>query len=80
VPDDKVVVLGLVTSKNPRLESLEELAGPVREAAQYVPLERLAMSPQCGFASSILGNALGPDDQRQKLDRLVEAATAIWPA
>ncbi|HEY3115662.1 MAG TPA: vitamin-B12 independent methionine synthase [Chloroflexota bacterium] len=78
VPDDKVVVLGLVTTKNPRLESIEELTERAREAARYVPLERLAISPQCGFASSILGNALSLDDERRKLDRLVEASRAIW--
>lgn len=78
MPDDKIVVLGLLTTKTPRLESVGELARRVGEAAQFVPLDRLAISPQCGFASSILGNALAPQDQRRKLHRLVEAARTIW--
>lgn len=79
VPSDKTVVLGLATTKAPRLESVEELADRVRDAARYISIERLAISPQCGFASSVLGNAIGPDDQRRKLERLVESARAIWP-
>lgn len=78
VPDDKVVVLGLVTTKAPRLEAVDELARRVGEAAQFVPLDRLAISPQCGFASSVIGNAVSADDQRRKLGRLVEAAQTIW--
>ena len=78
VPDDRTVVLGLVTTKRPMLEPVAELAARVRDAARYVPLERLAISPQCGFASSILGNALSADDQRRKLQRIVEAARAVW--
>ena len=60
VPDDKVVVLGLVTTKSPRRETVAELTGRVREAARHIDLERLAISPQCGFATSVLGNALQP--------------------
>jgi 5-methyltetrahydropteroyltriglutamate--homocysteine methyltransferase len=67
VPDDKVVVLGLVTTKRPRLESPQELAARIAEASRIVPLERLALSPQCGFATSILGNRLSIDDQKRKL-------------
>ena len=78
VPDDKVVVLGLVTTKSPRQESPAWLAERVREASRFVPLERLAISPQCGFASSIAGNRLSVADQRRKLRALVEAAEAIW--
>jgi methionine synthase II (cobalamin-independent) len=78
VPEDKVVVLGLVTTKSPRRESCEELAGRVREASRHVPLERLAISPQCGFASSVVGNRLSAEDQRRKLEVLVEAALKIW--
>ena len=78
VPDDKVVVLGLVTTKTPRLETVEALAARVREASRYVPLERLAISPQCGFASSVVGNALSADDQARKLGVVVAAARRIW--
>ncbi len=79
VPENKTVVLGMITTKTPALESIEELSARAHNAARYVPLERLAISPQCGFASSILGNALGPQDQRRKLERLVETAKVIWP-
>jgi methionine synthase II (cobalamin-independent) len=75
---DAMVVLGLVSTKSARLESEPELESRVREAARHVDLERLAISPQCGFASSILGNALGESDEIAKL-RLVNAvAGAIW--
>ena len=75
---DKVAVLGLVTSKKPQLESKDELKRRIEEAARLVPLERLALSPQCGFASTIEGNALTPDDQRRKLDLVVEVARDVW--
>jgi 5-methyltetrahydropteroyltriglutamate--homocysteine methyltransferase len=78
VPEDKTVVLGLVTTKTPRRETVEELAARVREAARYVPLERLALSPQCGFATSVLGNALTVDDERAKLRTIAEAAAEVW--
>src|SRR5688572_21405759 len=64
VPDDKAVVLGLVTTKTSRRETVDDLATRIREAARYVALDRLALSPQCGFATSVVGNALGADDQR----------------
>lgn len=78
VPDDKVVVLGLVTTKTPRLETLEELVERIREASRYVPLERLALSPQCGFASSIIGNRISVEDQKYKLRLVVATARNIW--
>jgi 5-methyltetrahydropteroyltriglutamate--homocysteine methyltransferase len=78
VPEDKMVVLGLVTTKTPRRETIEELAGRIREASAFVPLERLALSPQCGFATSIIGNALSFDDQRAKLRSIVETAERVW--
>jgi 5-methyltetrahydropteroyltriglutamate--homocysteine methyltransferase len=78
VPEDKTVVLGLVTTKSARLESVEELSGRIRAAARYVPLERLALSPQCGFATSVLGNALTIEDERAKLRRIAETAEAVW--
>ena len=78
VPDGKLVVLGLVTTKTPRRETVDELVDRVREAATFVPLERLALSPQCGFATSVVGNALSSEDQRAKLRTIVETASAVW--
>src|SRR5262249_10281889 len=80
VPDDRVVVLGLVTTKAPRLESVEELRGRIEEAARLLPLERLALSPQCGFASTIEGNRVSADDQRAKPRRVGEAARRVGGA
>ena len=79
IPGDKMVVLGLVTTKSPRRETVEELAGRIREASRFVPLERLALSPQCGFASSVIGNAISIEDQRAKLRTVVETAASVWP-
>jgi len=78
VPEDRTVVLGLVTSKKPALESEEELKRRIVEAARYVPLERLALSPQCGFASTMEGNRLTADDQRRKLELVGRVADAVW--
>jgi 5-methyltetrahydropteroyltriglutamate--homocysteine methyltransferase len=78
VPEEKVVVLGLVTTKTPRRETAEELEARVRDAARFVPLERLAVSPQCGFATSVLGNALSPEDQQAKLRVVAETAQRVW--
>jgi len=72
------VVLGLVTTKSPRLETAQELAARIHEAARYVALDRLAVSPQCGFSSSILGNRISIEDQRQKLRRVVEISREVW--
>jgi 5-methyltetrahydropteroyltriglutamate--homocysteine methyltransferase len=78
IPADKVVVLGLVSTKTPRLESADELKRRVDEASRYVPLERLCLSPQCGFASRDLGTTLSPADQEAKLRQVVRTAAAIW--
>lgn len=78
VPEDKTVVLGLVSTKSPRLEPLEELTARIEQASRFVPAERLAISPQCGFASSIVGNRLTVEDEKRKLQRVVEAARAVW--
>jgi 5-methyltetrahydropteroyltriglutamate--homocysteine methyltransferase len=78
VPNDKGVVLGLVSSKTPVLESLETLKRRTDEATRYIDLDRLAISPQCGFASTVAGNPLTEDDQRAKLTLVVKAAQAIW--
>ena len=78
VPKDKVVVLGLVSTKVPQLESLDDLRRRVDAAAKYLPLENLALSPQCGFASDVVGNLVSEDDQKRKLELVVETARQIW--
>ena len=78
VPDDRVVVLGLVSSKRPELEDRAELERRIEEAARVVPLERLALSPQCGFASTWEGNRVSPELQRQKLEVVAQTARAVW--
>jgi len=78
VPRDKQVVLGLITTKEGRLETEDELVQRLEEAAAYVPLENLAMSPQCGFSTNSLGNPITMDDQRRKLDVLVQTARRVW--
>lgn len=78
VPKDKIVVLGLVSTKNSRQETQEELATRIREASGFFPLDRLALSPQCGFASSIIGNRISEEDQERKLRVVVETAKAVW--
>jgi 5-methyltetrahydropteroyltriglutamate--homocysteine methyltransferase len=74
----KVAVLGLVTTKKPALESKDDLKRRIGEAAKFVPLDRLALSPQCGFASTILGNNLTIDDEKRKLALVVETAREVW--
>ena len=78
VPADKTVVLGLVSTKRRRLEDMEALETRIREAARHHPLERLAVSPQCGFSTSVLGSSLGPDEQAAKLRLVVVAAERVW--
>ena len=78
VPDDKFVVLGLITTKTPRMETRQGLTQRVREASRYVPLEQLALSPQCGFASSGMGNRILLEGEKRKLRLLVETARADW--
>ncbi|MFQ5881091.1 MAG: vitamin-B12 independent methionine synthase [Candidatus Methylomirabilales bacterium] len=78
VAEDKMVVLGLVSTKTPRMETKEELISRIREASQFLPLERLALSPQCGFSSSIIGNRISVEDQKRKLRVIVETAKAVW--
>jgi 5-methyltetrahydropteroyltriglutamate--homocysteine methyltransferase len=79
VPKHKGVVLGLVSTKSPRLESLDNLRRRVDEATAHIDLDRLAIGPQCGFASTAAGNPVGEADERAKLLRVVEAARMIWP-
>ena len=78
VPDDKTVVLGLISTKRPQTEVPEDLIRRITDASRFVPLERLALSPQCGFASSIVGNNLSIEDERRKLERMCETARRIW--
>lgn len=78
VTGDAVVVLGLVSSKLPELETKDELKRRIDEAAKYVPLERLCLSPQCGFASTVQGNKLTQDEQKRKLALVVETAAEVW--
>jgi 5-methyltetrahydropteroyltriglutamate--homocysteine methyltransferase len=77
---DKVAVLGLVTTKKPALESKDLLKRRIEEAARFAPLDRLALSPQCGFASTIKGNALTVDDEKRKLELVVQVASEVWGA
>jgi len=75
---NKTAVLGLVTTKKGKLETKDEIKRRIEEAARIVSLDRLALSPQCGFASTIKGNALTPDEQRHKLELVVEVAKEVW--
>jgi len=78
VPDDKFVVLGLISTKRPQTEEPEDLIRRITEASRFVSLDRLALSPQCGFASSIVGNDLSFEDERHKLKTMCETARRIW--
>jgi 5-methyltetrahydropteroyltriglutamate--homocysteine methyltransferase len=78
VPRGKYVVLGLVSSKNPMLESKDDLKRRIDEAAKLAPIEQLCISPQCGFSSTVHGNDIGFDDQRRKLELCVEVAHDVW--
>ena len=78
LPKGKIMVLGLVSTKVPRLETVDELKRRIDEAAQYVPLEQLAISPQCGFSSDVVGNLINEDDQKRKLEVVVETARQVW--
>jgi 5-methyltetrahydropteroyltriglutamate--homocysteine methyltransferase len=78
MPKGKVAVLGLVSTKGPELEPLDALKRRIDEASKFLPLDQLAISPQCGFASDVVGNLLSPDDQKRKLERVVETARTVW--
>jgi 5-methyltetrahydropteroyltriglutamate--homocysteine methyltransferase len=78
VPEDRTVVLGLVSSKKPELESKDSLKNRIEAASTYIPLERMALSPQCGFASTIEGNLVTPADQEAKLRLVAEVAQEVW--
>ncbi|HET9717328.1 MAG TPA: 5-methyltetrahydropteroyltriglutamate--homocysteine S-methyltransferase [Pseudolabrys sp.] len=78
MPGDKGVVVGAVSSKTPELETIEALRRRIDQANCYIDIDRLAISPQCGFASTVAGNPLTEEDERRKLERVVQAADAIW--
>jgi 5-methyltetrahydropteroyltriglutamate--homocysteine methyltransferase len=78
VPKGKTIVLGLVTTKVPQLETKDELKRRIEEAAKYVPLDQLALSPQCGFSSTIEGNKVTVDDEIAKLRLVIEVAREVW--
>lgn len=78
VPDDKIVVLGLITTKRSELENRDVVIARIREAVQYVPLERLCLSLQCGFASCEVGNILTEEEQWAKVRLVREIAEEVW--
>lgn len=78
VSGDKKVVLGLITTKSPRLENKEAVIARIHEAEKYIPLERLYLSPQCGFASCEIGNKLTEEEQWAKLKLVKEIAEEVW--
>jgi 5-methyltetrahydropteroyltriglutamate--homocysteine methyltransferase len=78
VPPGKVVVLGLVTTKRGELEDADVLKRRIEEASRYVALDQLCLSPQCGFSSTVEGNALTREQQAAKLRRVVEVAEDVW--
>ena len=78
MPEDRFVVLGLVTTKKSRLESRDELRHRIEQASHFVPLDRLALSPQCGFASTMEGNKLSFEDERRKLELVASVAREVW--
>ena len=78
VPENKTVVLGLVTTKLPDLELSRDLIQRVKEAGRFLPLENMCLSPQCGFSSTLHGNEISEDDQWSKLELVVNTAREIW--
>jgi 5-methyltetrahydropteroyltriglutamate--homocysteine methyltransferase len=78
VPKGKMVVLGLVTTKRGELETKDELKRRIEQASEYVPVEQICLSPQCGFASTLEGNDLSYEQQVQKLRLVVETAQEVW--
>jgi 5-methyltetrahydropteroyltriglutamate--homocysteine methyltransferase len=78
LPKGKIVVLGLVSTKVAELETVEQLIRRIGEASKYVPLEQIAVSPQCGFSSDVVGNLISEDDQKRKLETVVEIARQVW--
>jgi 5-methyltetrahydropteroyltriglutamate--homocysteine methyltransferase len=79
VPPGKMVVLGLVSTKLPEMETADQLLRRIEEASKYIPVDQLALSPQCGFASAMEGNLLSEDEQWRKLELVVQTARKVWP-
>ena len=71
-------MLGLITTKRSQLEAAQDIEGRMAEAGHYIPMERLGISPQCGFSSSIVGNTISSEAERQKLELVVQVAKALW--
>jgi 5-methyltetrahydropteroyltriglutamate--homocysteine methyltransferase len=78
VPKGKTVVLGLITTKEPALESEDEIARRIEQASKYVPMENLALSTQCGFASAASGNLISWDDMKRKFELVAKVAHRVW--
>jgi 5-methyltetrahydropteroyltriglutamate--homocysteine methyltransferase len=78
VPKGKIAVLGLITTKVGRVETVDDLRRRIDDAARFLPIEQLALSPQCGFASSIRGNLLTEDEQFRKVDIMLKTAQRVW--
>jgi 5-methyltetrahydropteroyltriglutamate--homocysteine methyltransferase len=78
MPKGKIAVLGLVSTKTPELEAADMLTARIEAAARFLPLDQLALSPQCGFSSNYLGNPVTADDQRRKLELIVKVAERVW--
>ena len=78
LPKGKVLVLGLVSTKVPELEKIDDLKRRIDEAGKYASLEQLAISPQCGFSSDVVGNLISEDDQKRKLELVVETSRQVW--
>jgi methionine synthase II (cobalamin-independent) len=78
LPKGRVVVLGLLSTKTPELETIDELKRRIDEASKYIPLEQVAVSPRCGFSTNVGGNLISEDDQKKKLELVVEIARQVW--
>jgi 5-methyltetrahydropteroyltriglutamate--homocysteine methyltransferase len=78
VPRDKTVVLGLISSKKPQLENADDVARRIQDAARFFPIDNLALSPQCGFASTMEGNLLTEEEQWAKLRLVADVARRLW--
>ena len=78
MPHDKSAILGLISSKTPALEDIDHLLHRIEDAARHMPIERIGISPQCGFASAVTGNPVTYDDQVAKLRLAVETAEKVW--
>lgn len=78
IPEDKFIVLGLITTKSGRLERMDDLRRRIAAASEYFPLAQLGVSTQCGFASSVLGNPISFEEERHKLELVVRTAREVW--